>query len=98
MTNENLVTIDIDDEDDSQHYIEGSSELQQQTSQGLSLMPEVSIYESSLLQRSNDECETLLNESQPLLDHHDHFQSITYNQFPGLLMSITSANFYVFSR
>lgn len=82
MTNENLVTIDIDD-DDSQHYIEEDSELQQHNSQGLSLIPEVCVYENSL-QRSHDECETLLNESQPLLDHHDHIQSITYNQFPGL--------------
>lgn len=81
MTNENLVTIDIDD-DETQHYMDETAEMQQQTSQGLSLMPEVCVYENQ--QHLHDETETLLNEHQPLLDHHDHFQAITYNQFPGM--------------
>lgn len=83
MTNENLVTIDIDDDDS---HPDASTEMshQQTSQQGISLIPEVCVYENQQLLHEHDESETLLNEHQPLLDHHDHFQSITYNQFPGM--------------
>lgn len=94
MTTENLVTIDFDSEIVNNNNEIDVNEKNQNNpifhSQEIDLIPDVSFKDHN---HNLEDSDTITGESQPLLggehhDHHDH--TITYNQFPGESIFVSS--------